>query len=234
MNDDICIVSVGVDGRDSYARQASYVKSKVDELGYPNYIWIGTYPPESPSHQEVNFAFKYYAIEYARSMGYKKILWLDSVVIPIKPKLDKINSILDNNGYFFVRNGHEVGSWCKDEALPYLGITREEAFNISQVAGGYFALNFSSKESIDFFDQYKTFATKYGKQVLHGDVTNINNSVSTDNRVKGHRHDQIVSSVILSKLNLTIPDSGYAICYQNNENWKSNLIDKNEVELLVL
>jgi len=233
MNDDICIVSVGVDGRESYARKASYLKNEADKLGYPNYIWINSYPPESPSHQEVSHAFKYHAIEYARSLGYKKILWLDSCVIPIKPKLDKINSILDNSGYFFVHEGFDVGTWCKDEALPYFNLTREESFNIPQVATKHFGLNFYFKQSVDFFDKFRTYATEYGKQVFHGDVTNINNSVSTDNRVKGHRHDQIAASVIVYKYNLTISNADM-ICWQNSSNWQSNLVDKNNIELLVI
>jgi hypothetical protein len=229
---DICIVSVGVTGRESYAIKAAKLKKDVENLGYSNFIWIDAYPPNSPSHHQINFAFKAHAIQYALSQGYKKILWLDSVAVPIK-KMDKINSILDTTGYFFVDEGFDVGSWCKDEALPYLNITRENSFNIPQVAGKHFGLNFNFKQSHDFFSQYFLYATVHGEKVFHGSTSNTNNAISNDNRVRGHRHDQIVASVICHNMKFSI-SSQEMICWANSENWTKNLIDKNSIELLVV
>ncbi len=57
--------------------------------------------------------------------------------------------------------------------------------------------NFKNHLATKLFNEYFKATQTYGN--YEGDWTNESNQVSKDNRVKGHRHDQSVMSIILAK-----------------------------------
>jgi hypothetical protein len=231
MKKDICIISVGFNGREIYSEYAKNLKNICNILEYPNFIWINEFPPESPTHNDVHYAFKPYAFNFAKEQGYKKILWLDSKCYPTG-NLEIINNFLENDGYFFVNEEHDIGTWCKDDAYQYLNIDKESCFNLPQIAGKHFGLNLNFDISNIFLEKYFNIAKTLGKEVFHGSWTNLNNEVSTDPRVKGHRHDQIVASVLVHQLGLKISSIESGLI-QWRDSWKFFPTNYIEPEILV-
>ena len=206
MTNDICIVSVGIDGREPYSQYASILEQKAKEHGYSTMVWKNEYPPNSPTHQEVPYAFKPFAIKAAKDNGYKKVMWLDCKCY-IQKELTKINESLNDDGHWFMYDGGTVGEWCKDGALQLLGITREEAFGISVIAAKHFALNFDKEIAVFFFEEYLKYAIDNGGDAYRGPWKNTSLEASSDRRVKGHRHDQTCASVIVHKLNMEVKEN---------------------------
>jgi len=201
MKDKICVVSVGLDGREQYSKFASILEQKAIENGYDTMVWKNEFPPNSPTHQEVPYAFKPFAIQAARDAGYNKVLWMDCKCY-ILSQITPIEEALEKDGYWFVEDGMTVGEWCKDSALPLLGITREEGFGMNVIAAKHFALNFEHKIARDFFDAYMGYAVNDGGEAYIGPWTNESGQASSDERVRGHRHDQLCGSVVLNRLNM--------------------------------
>jgi len=204
--DNICIVSVGLDGREKYSEFTAKLEQLAKENGYDAMVWKNEFPPDSPTHKEVPYAFKPFAIRAAVLAGYTKVLWMDSKCY-ILDKIVPVEKALEEDGYWFVEDGMTVGEWCSDSVLPVLGITREEGLNINVIAAKHFALNFEHKIARDFFDAYFGYATDDGGKAYIGPWTNENQQASTDERVKGHRHDQTCASVIVNRLNMKISDN---------------------------
>jgi hypothetical protein len=166
---------------------------RMDLLAFTDYSEIG-----SPTHAELNYGFKAYAIQKALDLGYTKIVWIDSAVYPVA-SLDKFLNYLDTHGLMFFENiGHNLGYWCSDVLLTCFCMDREEAFEIPQTMGGLFGLNFEYAETHEFWNKYKQMNTT--KTLANGSWTNKNLEVSRDARVRGHRHDQAIASCILYAL----------------------------------
>jgi len=157
------------------------------------------YPTGCPDHQASPFAFKFFCIDEIRKKGYKKILWLDTSVI-IKNNLDDIFNFIERDGYFFIQNWHTVGDYCHDKALKTLGITREQSFKVACMQGTNFGLNFNHDSSLKFLNEI--IRLSLDGITFPGPYTNTNNIASKDNRVLGHRHDQIAMSIISLRLGM--------------------------------
>lgn len=157
------------------------------------------YPTDCPTHEKSPFAFKFYCINECLKMGYKQILWLDSSVI-VKNSLEDVFNFINQYGYFFVMNGHNIGAYCHDKALKTLGITREQSFQIPSLQGTNFGLNFENDSAIIFLK--KMFEYANDNITFVGPHNNNNNYASTDNRVLGHRHEQTAMSVVSIKLGM--------------------------------
>ena len=156
-------------------------------------------PPGSPEHLQVPYAFKVYAINTLRKDGYTSILWADAAVGAIR-SLAPIWERTERDGYWFSNNWTwNCGQWTCDTALPLLGITREQAFEIPQVAATAFALDFGKDIAVKFFDEYSKGAVN---GAFKGPWTNSHGEASPDRRVLGHRHDQTAASVIAWRLKM--------------------------------
>ena len=81
-----------------------------------------------------------------------------------------------------------------------------------------------------FFEKYFNFAKNLGNEVFHGSWTNNNKEVSNDPKVRGHRHDQIVASVLAHQMNFKIHKNDYGII-QWRDSWKfsSEILPKPEI-----
>jgi hypothetical protein len=192
-----CIVSFGKGY--NFERGIERLKGYIDTLVHVPFISFTEYPISCPLHQEIPFAFKFYCIQECLKREFESILWLDSSVI-IKNDLSDIFQKLETQGYFFIRNWHSVGDYCHDKALKTLNISREESFNIPCLQGGNFGLNFRYDCCKDFFKQIMLYIDD--KITFPGPYTNTNNMASINNRVLGHRHDQIAMSVTALRLGM--------------------------------
>lgn len=166
-----------------------------DFLGFTDYAQIG-----SPKHSEIPYAFKPYAIQKARDMGYDLILWADSPIYAkghIQPVFDHIQ----NHGYAFFDNiGFSLGDFTNDKTLNFFSISREASWRIPMIMACCMGFNFSWPVVQGAFDVYRDTA----KELYPGEWDNDDLTESSDRRVRGHRHDQSVMSAVIHKNKLDI------------------------------
>jgi len=152
------------------------------------------------SHKEINYGFKAGMINKVKNLGYRYVLWIDSSVYAGKD-VSPIFDYIEKNGYFVLQYDEGVstsGEWCCDTALVPLQITREESFEIPHAYATVFGLDL--KKHSGFFDEYLRLAEE--GTAFNGDWYNRENQCSFDPRVKGHRHDQTVMSVLMWKMGM--------------------------------
>jgi hypothetical protein len=158
------------------------------------FLFSETSDPSWPSHAEVPYGFKYWAMDRVRRMGYDLALWVDCSFFAVR-SLDGLFADLERCGYLFQESfGYTVGDWTSDECLRKLGKTREEARKIVMHDGGLIGLNFHNEAANHF--QAAMFDAMKIDGLFQGPWTNENHQASQDDGVCGHRHDMSVGSVI--------------------------------------
>jgi hypothetical protein len=122
-----CIINVAVGAW--YPRGQHRLRTSLEQddrrCGADLLFW-NCWPPGSPSHQELPFAFKSHAFRAAREAGYRQILWLDAAcwaVRSLQPVWDK----LDRDGFLFINNGWSMASCSSDMCLDFFDKSRNEA-----------------------------------------------------------------------------------------------------------
>jgi hypothetical protein len=161
--------------------------------------WRDQYPPGSPTHDANPYAFKAFALEHALKTGHELVVWADSSAWFIRNPGPLFTRIQDR-GFWCMYGGWTVGTWCIDKALPLLGVTRDEAFKHDLVVGGFFGLNLKSKIGRDLLAEFARYA-RNGAMV---GPWSIDDGKPDDDpkKVRGHRHDQCVLSIVLHRLGL--------------------------------
>lgn len=145
-------------------------------------------PKGCPSHQEIPYFFKFAIIEEAQSLGYERIVWLDTSMQLAKD----ITPLFGNKGIGVFHNlGHELFKYISDDAMCILNIS--DVSDIPQIWGGALFFDFTNKNTIILFNKIRDYA-KMGA---------FNNGGSVRKGFVAHRHDQAIMSVILhNKCNL--------------------------------
>jgi hypothetical protein len=150
----------------------------------------------APKHKDQHYAFKPHAINELKSK-YDIVIWADSILVAEKPLNDFISHI-EKNGYAFFDNiGFNIGQYTSDKCLQNLEMEREDSFNHSMIMACLMGFNFKNEKACKLFEQYYNALNLKG--CYEGDWSNEGLQVSEDMRVKGHRHDQSVMSIILAK-----------------------------------
>lgn len=169
--------------RQGLARLSDSLRNNFDGdfFGYTDERQVG-----APLHGDNPYAFKIYAIEKVREMGYTQILWLDSscyAVAPVQPVFD----VIEQQGYIMQEAGHYVGDWCNDFTLEYFGLNRDEAKKMLMYGNaGFLGLNFNSHKAESFFEAWE-------ESMLAGCFIG-----SWDN----HRHDMTCGSIIANRIGM--------------------------------
>lgn len=195
------------DGVGSYAKAMMRLELSLKQVGFGGefeiFKGINDYAHiNSPSHREVPYAFKALSIKKAIDDGADQILWCDSVIYATK-SLTPIWDHISKDGYLFFDNiGFSIGDYTSDACLKKFGMSRELAFNTKMIMACVMGFDVHNKNAKKFLDEYIKAATDGISYV--GDWHNNNLQVSEDMRVKGHRHDQSVASILIAKENLTI------------------------------
>lgn len=154
---------------------------------------------QSPNHTDIPYAFKPYAIKKVKDMGYKIVIWMDSPVYAIK-NIDKfIEAITERCVLSFDNLGYTIGDYTSDACINHFNISRKEAFEKQMIMACLMGFDFTQTLANKIFNEYYQSATA---EIYGGSWTNEANQVSGDNRVKGHRHDQSVMSILLDKYNI--------------------------------
>jgi hypothetical protein len=173
-------------------------------IGFRNESSIG-----SPAHTDNPYAFKIFAFKKALELGYRQILYVDSSIVFVNP-IERLWSILEEDGYFIQEAGHYVGTWCNERTLSYFGITKEEAMSMPMYGNcGVLALDFDKEIAKNFFKDWE-------KSMLDGQFIGS---------WSDHRHDMTCGSVIANRLNMKLQTGNEWLAYVPvNETPKSNKI----------
>lgn len=193
-----CIINVAI-GDFYISCQKRLIESAKNFCNADIMTWADEYPLNSPTHKEKPYAFKPYAFMVAKKLGYKNILWLDSIIEIEKP-IDSIFTAMLNKGYFFTHNGWPLGEWIKDEALEFFSITRDIAMTYVDSSANIMGINVESDTGYSFLEEW--FCISRNTDLFCGSRNNTDFSNSKDERCKGHRHDQSIAALISIKMKL--------------------------------
>jgi len=159
------------------------------------------HPAGCPAHQDLPYAFKPWAMNYAMDMGFDQAIWVDASCWAIRPLWPLWQKITDD-GYLLFLGGWTAGEWCTDAALEPLGVTREQALTIPAIHAGAIGLDFRNRMAREFLSEWMRLSLD--GVTFPGPWSNKNNEASADPRVLGHRHDQTAASVLAARYGWTL------------------------------
>lgn len=193
-----CIINVAF-GSDYEQKQVRLMDSLADKFDGSLLFYRSESSIGAPPHTENPYAFKVFAFKKAAQEGFLQILWLDANV-RVDGSLSPVWDAIEKDGYYFIGPNGIVGEWSSDAALNAFNISREDALKIPEISGCVVGLDLEKRISQKFFEHWK-LAMLDG--LFKGDWRNDHNQVSLDNRVKGHRHDQTIASLLAHSLEMT-------------------------------
>lgn len=179
-----CIISVGVGHW--YPRGLERLsKSLLDCTFQGSVILMDSFYNEEDTHLATPYYFKMQSFEAAFALGFDNILYVDASFWAVRD-VTPIFDIIERDGYIIMDNpGHTTGRWCNDNALPLLGVTREEVDKMPHCMGGFIGLNKHSPIAMELFKKWQDTP----KEAYRGSWEN-------------HRHDQTILSVHSYKLGM--------------------------------
>lgn len=197
-----CIISLATKaGRyvDNLARLSNSLRENFktgDFLGFIHESTVG-----APMHEDSPYAFKVYAFNKAKELGYTSVLWLDTSCYAVGNIDDLFNKLeQSDNGLMFQDAGHFLGNWCNDKTLEYFDITRDAAMSMRMIGNaGFLGIDFTSVVAETFFNDW-AIAEQLG--YFKGAWNNNEQTESLDPRCLGARHDMSASSAIIHKMSL--------------------------------
>lgn len=206
-----CIINVAVGGW--YPRGQQRLRYSLEEqdrkCGADLMFW-DRWPPGSPAHSELPFAFKSYAFRLAREAGYQQILWLDAACWAVR-SLQPLWSKLDRDGFVFINNGWTMASCSSDFALEFFGYkTRDEAEKLLELTALCMGINLDDPRCAAWLDDFIEHC-KYPR-LMHGNLHNVPGQrmidphsgyncgvISADPRCLRHTREQCVASWLAHK-----------------------------------
>lgn len=167
--------------------------------------WANVLPPGSPSHADVPYGFKAWALFEALVADCDLVLWADACMIPIR-SMTPLWERVERDGYWISNNGYWNAEWTASSAYPLLGISEEENWTVKHVVATCFALNLQSEIGKSALDQYIRFAQN---GAFCGPWTG---GIGTQ-----HRHDQTALSVIAHRLGMQLTNAPEIFAYKGGE-----------------
>jgi hypothetical protein len=118
------------DNKERYILAGNRQRKSLEEVGFPmeDYFQFRNYTDiESPTHQEVPYAFKPKAIKKVREMGYDIVIWFDSAIYAVKDISEFINHVKEHGQAFFDNIGFTIASYTNDICLKKMRMSRKTA-----------------------------------------------------------------------------------------------------------
>jgi hypothetical protein len=216
------------------------------------YFYKNRLPEGSPTHQDVPYAFKAYALKEAEKAGYTTLLWTDACILPIKP-LGPLFERIERDGYWISNNGWTNYEWTADSAYPELfdphlfhpwaehPMALENSRNINRtiphVVATTFGISLAHPLGKAFLDEYYRLASE--TKAFCGPWINANYQAKPGDMrplmgercqpcgpadVRGHRHDQTAASVIAWRLGFRLTNAPDIFAYRGGETDKTSLV----------
>lgn len=183
-----------------YAQYAPLLRETIERNCGEADVYIFNDPAQigCPPHSSSPYSFKPYAVDYVRNMGYRYIIWCDSVV-RLRKQIDDLLQKISQVGVYLQADGWRVGTWANDRSLQYFGVTRDQAMEIEAVYACIMGFDFNSPIAIEFLKRWKK-ASDDG--IFIGNWRNDLKTESQDERCRGHRHDQTCAELISYQLGI--------------------------------
>lgn len=151
-------------------------------------IGFGCEPKGCPSHIDIPYAFKAYALKETADDGVDLVLWCDACILPVR-SMEPLWERIANDGYWICRNGWTNYEWTADSAYPDLfpemnsplldrrgmeplDAVRDVNQNIPHVVATSFGLNVRSDIGKAFLAEYFRLASE--TKAFCGPWTNSN------------------------------------------------------------
>jgi hypothetical protein len=175
-------------------------------------------PPGSPTHEEVPYAFKAFALQDAVARGHSLLLWADACILPIQsvgPLFDRIYE----QGYWISNNGWINSEWTAESAYRDLGVSREENATIPHLSATTFGLNIYHPLGCRLLNEYIRLAKTraFCGPWRNTPETPCGTVDALGRPVLGHRHDQSSLSLIAWRLGLKPTNPPDVFSYKGGE-----------------
>lgn len=192
------------------------------------FAWRNHWPSGSPTHQDVPYAFKAYALREAIAAGAKTLLWADACILPIRP-LKPLWERIERDGYCISNQagpGHKMAwsnyEWTADSAYPdlfpemtSLGAARVINATIPHVVATTFGISMEHPTGRAIFEEYFRLANE--TKAFCGPWVNASFAPCGPDDVRGHRHDQTALSVIAWRLGCQLAPMREVFAYRGDE-----------------
>lgn len=103
----------------SYVKGQQRLFAALDRKAAARFFWTHELPHGCPTHREVPYAFKAYALKQVADQGATTLLWCDACIVPVKP-LEPLFERIERDGYWIGNNGYTNYEWTADAAYPDL------------------------------------------------------------------------------------------------------------------
>lgn len=165
--------------------------------------------PNNNFDKSCNYNVKAAAFEEALKKGYTHILWLDASVWSIRNP-EPIFDIINEQGYYFWKNGYNCAQECSDGCLNYFGVDRDLAETWDIASTSMMGVNITNPVGKEFIERWLQSARD---KVFHG--SRFHDNQSQDPRFLWHRQDQSAASIILNQLGCKIHEpKEYSMYYE--------------------
>lgn len=185
--------------------------------GVALHAWNTGWPPGSPAHGDMHYAFKVHAVKDLRNHGYEEVVWLDSATHFTGDTEPLWAEIVRRGVYIIASDGpnrEKLGEWISDDALAYFNTSRDAAMEMALCGGCVVGLDLRNSKARLFLENWDRvsrtglFMANHSehcpdrmRSLLFTDGPN-KRLVSLDTRVKGHRSDEACFSLMLRELNI--------------------------------
>lgn len=109
----------------------------------------------------IPYAFKVCFFKEAQRLGYKRVLWLDTAVIPVA-SLNEIFKMIKKDGHFIAGPNHVIGPWMNSEAAAAFGMTLEQTLQIPSCAAFVIGIDLENETSAGMIDSWYNAASNGG------------------------------------------------------------------------
>jgi len=101
------------------------------------------------AHSDCPYGFKACAFQEAYNLGYKKILWLDCLLNPVKD-LTPLFDAIEQNTALYRYDSYFSEKFINQNVLDAFNLTFEEVKSCQHMAAGIFGLNFHKSIAVEF------------------------------------------------------------------------------------
>jgi len=190
------IINAGIGGW--YGLGSRRLEKSLNFVGWAGntLIWADEYPPNSHNHNEVPYYMKIAAFEEAIRQGFTYILWVDSSFWAVENPM-KMFDIINEQGFWFFSSGYNLAQSVNDNALNYVGKTRDEAEQQTEWASGCVGINLENPNGKALYEKWKFYMDA---GLSKG--SRLHDNQSADPRFLFHRQDQSCLNLAIWELGL--------------------------------
>lgn len=142
----------------NFVRGVKRLVQSVQESDYKGHVlyWLGGWPNQEEGSlvlAHVPFAFKVAAFKRAQALGFKRVLWLDSSLVPTQ-SLNVVFDMIEQEGHFVCGNTHEIGWYINENTANYFGVPLEKTYSIPSCSAGIFGLDLQREVGKTILEQW--------------------------------------------------------------------------------